>query len=45
MKHQLIVLVGGVERVCACGVRCNTRQEKDRLVKVSDFITKRHCIR
>lgn len=28
VKHQLIVLVGGVERVCARGVRCNTRQER-----------------
>lgn len=27
MKHQLIVLVGGVERVRACGVRCNTRRD------------------
>ncbi len=26
MKHQLVVLVGGVERVCACRVRCNTGQ-------------------
>lgn len=28
MKHQLIVLVGGVERVCACGVSCNTRKDR-----------------
>lgn len=27
MKHQLIILVGGVERVCARGVRCNTTQD------------------
>ena len=28
MKHQLIVLVGGVERVCARGVGCNTGQDR-----------------
>lgn len=28
MKHQLIVLVGGVERVRACGVSWNTRKDR-----------------
>lgn len=23
MKHQLVVLVGGIERMCACGIRWN----------------------
>lgn len=35
VKHQLVVLVGGVERVHAGGVRWNTKQ--DRSFKVSDF--------
>lgn len=26
VEHQLVVLIGGVERVCACGVGCNTGQ-------------------
>lgn len=26
VKHQLVVLVGGVERVCASGVRWKTKQ-------------------
>lgn len=28
VEHQLIVLVGGVERVYACGVRCNTKHRR-----------------
>ena len=26
VEHQLVVLIGGVERVCAGGVSCNTGQ-------------------
>lgn len=31
MKHQLVVLIGGVERVCASGVSCNTGQDSQGL--------------
>lgn len=31
VKHQLVVLIGGVERVCARGVSCNTGQESQGL--------------
>jgi len=27
VKHQLVVLVGRVKRVCACGVSCNREQD------------------
>lgn len=43
VKHQLVVLVGGVQRVCASGVRWNKKQ--DRSFTVSDFLTKAHYIR
>lgn len=43
VKHQLVVLVGGVERVRASGVRWNTKQ--DRSFKVSDFLTKGRFMR
>lgn len=43
VKHQLVVLVGGVERVCASGVRWNT--EQDPSFKVSDFLTTGRYIR
>lgn len=43
VKHQLVVLVGGVEGVRPRGVRWNTKQ--DRSFKVSDFLTKGQYIK